>query len=994
MLINNHFIDSFPNAFASFLPPLPSDHAPCLTNLAFQLPQVGTQLFRFLNYLTKHSSFRQVVSLAWAEAGSMSITLASLCLKLKNIKKDLRALNKQNFSNIQKRVLETNCLLQLAQVESLQNPSEHTFQAERELQEKWSFLRDIEECFFRQKSRINWLTEGDLNTTYFFRICQTRASYNAIRSFILLSGVIITDPMEMSAHAVNHFKSIPGLLPQACHTLHSSIGWFQSLTDFRCPSSLTQRMTAIPQSEDIRKLFFKLNANKAPGPDGLTSGFFKASWDIIGEEVTASITHFFTSSFLPASANSTILALVPKFPGASRITEFRPISLLNTIYKVISRLLVSRLKPTLVDFIVPNQTAFVKDCLLVENTTLAAELVNGYHKNKGAKRITVKVDISKAFDTLSWDFLLSCLRAMGIPEILLNWLRVCICTPSYMVGYNGCVNGFFKGKRGLHQGDPLSPYLFCIAMNCLSLMLNKEASSGSFSYHYQCAKTKLTHLCFADDLLIFLDGSISSLQTVLRILKEFELRSGLAVSMQKSCFFSSGLSTQEIETIQASTGMPSGTLPIRYLGVPLCTKKLTLQNCEPLIAQVKSRFTSWSLKTLSFAGRLLLIKTVIAGITTFWSSAFILPKACIARINFLCGLFLWKGNLEGHASARVAWSEVTKTKEEGGLGIRDLACWNKAACLKFVWLLFFRGGSIWVGWFRMEILKNDISNFWSIKPTQAMSWMAWKLLKMRDTIYSWIHLRVGNGINTRFWTDNWSPFGNLTQYLAATRTSHLGIPWKASLASLSANGSWRIPSARSENQVNLATYLTTIELTDEEDCYDWIVANNLSLNYSTSQVYHELRGSYQQVQWFPAVWIKRGIPRHCFLTWLFVLNRCPTRDRLHSWGLQTPTTCLLCNSTEESRNHLLFECSYSFGIWSAIASRCSLVALPNWDSTLQCMQTLPKRSNSSQLSLWCWQASIYIIWSERNARLHRQTFRPLNSLISQVDHLIRNKSHR
>ncbi|KAG2303839.1 hypothetical protein Bca52824_032490 [Brassica carinata] len=252
--------------------------------------------------------------------------------------------------------------------------------------------------------------------------------------------------------------------------------------------------------------------------------------------------------------------------------------------------------------------------------------------------------------------------------------------------------------------------------------------------------------------------------------------------------------------------MPAGSLPIRYLGVPLCTKKLSLQNCEPLIQQVKSRFTSWSVKTLSFAGRLLLIKTVIAGITSFWSSAFILPKACIARINSLCGYFLWKGTLEGHHSARVAWSEVTKPKESGGLGIRDLLSWNKAVCLKFIWLLFFRQGSIWVAWFHTEILRGDISNFWTVKPNQSMSWMARKLLKMRDSIYPWIHLRVGNGTRTRFWTDNWSPYGNLTNYLNATATSHLGIPWKASLASLHTNNAWALPPARSDNQVNASIY--------------------------------------------------------------------------------------------------------------------------------------------------------------------------------------------
>lgn len=181
---------------------------------------------------------------------------------------------------------------------------------------------------------------------------------------------------------------------------------------------------------------------------------------------------------------------------------------------------------------------------------MASELVNGYHKNKGAKRITIKVDIAKAFDTLSWDFLFAALESFDLPAPFLKLLRACVCTTSFSVGYNGSVNGFFKGKRGLRQGDPLSPYLFVIAINCLSLMLNQEARSGRLSYHHRCEKTKLTHLSFADDLLIFVDGSIESVQTVLQILHDFELRSGLAVSLQKSSFFSSGLSVAEISAIE------------------------------------------------------------------------------------------------------------------------------------------------------------------------------------------------------------------------------------------------------------------------------------------------------------------------------------------------------------------------------------------------------------------------------------------------------------
>lgn len=235
------------------------------------------------------------------------------------------------------------------------------------------------------------------------------------------------------------------------------------------------------------------------------------------------------------------MSLVPKFIGASRISDYRPISCLNTLYKFISRLLVRRLKPILHQLILPNQTAFVEGRLLIENTVLASELVNGYHKNKGSKKITIKVDIAKAFDTFSCDFIFAALESLLLLAPFIRLLKACICTTSFMVGYNGTVSCFFKGKRGLRQADPLSPYLFVIAMNYLSLMLDKETRSGYLSYHHQCHKTKLTHLSFADDLLIFIDGSRESVQRVLQILQEFEKRSGLALSLQKSSFFAYGL---------------------------------------------------------------------------------------------------------------------------------------------------------------------------------------------------------------------------------------------------------------------------------------------------------------------------------------------------------------------------------------------------------------------------------------------------------------------
>ncbi|CAA7047414.1 unnamed protein product [Microthlaspi erraticum] len=146
------------------------------------------------------------------------------------------------------------------------------------------------------------------------------------------------------------------------------------------------------------------------------------------------------------------------------------------------------------------------------------------------------------------------------------------------------VEGYFKGKCGLRQGDPLSPYIFVIAMNYLSLILNKAAEEGKFAYHHECDASKLIHLCFADDLLIFMEGSLDSVQNVLQVLHEFQLRSGLAVSVQKSSFFASNIPQEECDLIKFSTGMPQGTLPVRSLVVD----RPSWVNLEPCFVEVRS----------------------------------------------------------------------------------------------------------------------------------------------------------------------------------------------------------------------------------------------------------------------------------------------------------------------------------------------------------------------------------------------------------------------
>ena len=354
-------------------------------------------------------------------------------------------------------------------------------------------------------------------------------------------------------------------------------------------------------------------------------------------------------------------------------------------------------------------------------------------------------------------------------------------------------------------------------------------------------------------------------------------------------------------------------------------------------------------------------------------------------------MFLWKGSIEGNHTARVSWETVTKSREGGGLGIKDLGTWNKACCLKLIWMLFFQGGSVWVAWFKTEILNGNLSNYWTVNTSPSNSWLANKLIKLRGEVYTWIRLRVGNGVNCRFWIDNWSSLGSLKDYFAANASSRQGIPLIATLSDLNRAGDWNIPQPRSEAMLQAHIALTTISLVEEEDSYEWVVTGVPTGRYKTSLIYCKLKGEEQMVPWAKIVWTKGGIPKHNFLTSLFVLDRCPTRDRLRSWGLPVDSKCLLCNLEDESRDHLYFRCSFSWRVLSEIARRCSIGPSQLWSDTINQLISLQGNKLLKGLVHLSWQGVIYSLWRERNQRLHNRHFQTSDTIIATINQQIKDK---
>lgn len=372
---------------------------------------------------------------------------------------------------------------------------------------------------------------------------------------------------------------------------------------------------------------------------------------------------------------------------------------------------------------------------------------------------------------------------------------------------------------------------------------------------------------------------------------DFQTISGLAISPAKSCFFPSGLSTADISAIETASGIPRGHLPIQYLGLPLSTKKLSLVDCEPLLQRIESKIGSWTAKYLFFAGRLQLLDTVISGITNFWIGAFILPKKCIELINSMSSSYLWKGSIEGKHTARIAWDTVTTPKEEGGLGIKNLLIWNRTYSLKLLWMLIFKSDSVWTAWIQQNVIKDQ--DFWTMKPAQSHTWMFKHLLKQRQTALQWYQISPGNGTSCRFWIDPWTPYGPLIKFIGGRGPQQTGISITTKVSSVWFNESWNLPSARSDRFEQLLMYLTTVTLDDTEEFPRWRIHDEDKDYFCFRFIYNHLREIRPTVPWHKIIWIKRGIPKHKTLTWMVIQNRCPTRDRLISWGLQVDPQCLL-----------------------------------------------------------------------------------------------------
>jgi hypothetical protein len=240
------------------------------------------------------------------------------------------------------------------------------------------------------------------------------------------------------------------------------------------------------------------------------------------------------------------------------------------IYKCITKILANRLQLYLGSLVSSNQSTFIKGRSISENILLAHELVRNYHISKGSSRCAIKADLRKAYDSVDWNFILMCLLAVGYPPKFVNWIKESITNSRFTIALNGSLVGYFQRGKGLRQGDPISPYLFVISMEGSTRLLKRRVLEfRNFNFHPQCKQLQITHLIFANDLLLFSLANLPSIRLIKSVLEEFKDISSLALNPNKSEVFFAVVPDDVKEQILSCLQFKEGNLPVRYLGMPL-----------------------------------------------------------------------------------------------------------------------------------------------------------------------------------------------------------------------------------------------------------------------------------------------------------------------------------------------------------------------------------------------------------------------------------------
>lgn len=695
-MFNLDFQNYFPNTRVTHLPRIFSDHSPMCFEFQVQ-DRKRPSGFIFQKMWLDHPSFMQMVAQNWTTplTGSPGHVLAH---KLRRLRGALKDWNWNVFGNIhhKKTALQTKVYELEQQLSRQWADDTHHAWKNRKTQilqvEKW------ETDLICHQARMNWLKDGDRNSIFFHAVIKEKQKRQTLQ-IALPNGDITTTAADIGAIAQEYFAELFSASPY-----HMEASLFNSIEE-TVHDGDNAEFCRVPDTGEILSATKLMNAHSSRGNDGYTGHFFVYCWDIIKSDVCAFVEDFFMGAYIPKEISSTTLVLIPKIEHARNIGNFRPISLDNFNGKIISKILAIRLAKILPTIVNEEQAGFVQGRLISTHIVLAQELIRDINRKDTGGNVAFKVDMAKAYDRLEWRFLLRAMDAFGFSAQSRDLIYRNICHIWYSFRINGEYHGSFRSFRGVRQGDPLSPLLFVLAQQILSVNLKRRTPQLIKPYHIGRQVKQVTHLFYADDVILFTNGARSSLHNLMSLIRDYEASSGQKINSHKSDFYLGRRATHRAQAVSTITGFGQKQLPLTYLGVPIFNGKMKVVFFEHIIEKIRRKLAGWNARLLSFVGRITLIKAVLSNIPIYTLANSLMPKGVLRRIDSHLANFLW--NAQGERRAHwVKWASICTPIEEGGLGIETFEQLCQGLHAKLMWLVL-ENNSLWARYARSKYFQNS-----------------------------------------------------------------------------------------------------------------------------------------------------------------------------------------------------------------------------------------------------------------------------------------------
>ena len=586
------------------------------------------------------------------------------------------AIKKKKRDNKQEEELNIK-LDQLEQICNQKHPNPQKLRELEEVNKKLISLREDKIRGVMTRSRAQWLEYGEKPTPYFFSLENSNYIDKTIKEIEKTPDHVITKQEEILEEVKTFYKDLYTERPRN-QTLVESLENLKIPCIPKLPTEDSNLLRGEITIEELKRALLNTKNNKSPGLDGFPVEFFKTFWDELGSFMLRSINNSYKQGSLPASQKEGLITCIPKGDKPRKfLKNWRPISLLNSSYKLISTCIANRIKNVLDIIIAKEQKGFVKGRNISENTVFLHDLMFYLEENE-LPGMLLLIDFEKAFDSVAWDFILLCLEKFGFPENIIKWVRMFQEGSVSRVIQNGHLSDFFSLERGCRQGDPISPYLFIICAEILGLAIKASRKVKGIYVHDN--ENKIGQ--FADDTSLYLDGSEKSLKASLEVLANFEETSGLKLNIQKTKAIWLGskrfsqeklCAGQELDWVKNFT-----SLGINYDVLNLAD--ITKLNCDTKMMEIENLLRNWNRRNISLFGRIQVIKSLALSKIVHFLIALPTPeKDYMRRIDKRFYRFLWRSK-----PPKIKKKVLEMDYCKGGLKMVNIFTFEKSLKIKWV----------------------------------------------------------------------------------------------------------------------------------------------------------------------------------------------------------------------------------------------------------------------------------------------------------------------